>query len=364
MPFLPGLQLCEQFYQQAVRPLLDSHFPGLPHSAALIGPGSEVLGFDDPMSTDHDWGPRVLLFLHENDQARQAAAIHQMLANHLPHEFHGYPTNFSAPDPADNGTQQLQAITHGPVNHRVTTQTIAGFFAGYLGLAIGQALTPAGWLTSSEHKLRTLTAGAIYHDDLGLRQVLAQFRYYPNDIWRYLLAADWTRIGQEEHLTGRAGQAGDEIGAALIAARLVRSLMHLCFLMARTYAPYPKWYGTAFAQLACATNLTPLLQNALRAHRWPERQAWLVQAYELVAAQHNALGLTAPQPAQATPFFGRPFQVIAQNGFAAALLAGISDPAVKALATRPIIGSLEQFSDSTDLIGDLQRQPVLRQLYR
>lgn len=140
--------------------------------------------------------------------------------------------------------------------------------------------------------------------------------------------------------------------------------MHLCFLMARTYAPYPKWYGTAFAQLACATNLTPPLQNALRAHRWPERQAWLVQAYELVAAQHNALGLTAPQPAQATPFFGRPFQVIAQNGFAAALLAGISDPAVKALATRPIIGSLEQFSDSTDLIGDLQRQPVLRQLYR
>ena len=102
MPFLPGLQLCEKYYQQAVRPLLDSHFPGLPHSAALIGPGSEVLGFDDPMSTDHDWGPRVLLFLHENDQARQAAAIHQMLANHLPHEFHGYPTNFSAPDPADN----------------------------------------------------------------------------------------------------------------------------------------------------------------------------------------------------------------------------------------------------------------------
>jgi hypothetical protein len=29
-----------------VRPLMDRHYPGLPHAAALIGPGSEVLGFD------------------------------------------------------------------------------------------------------------------------------------------------------------------------------------------------------------------------------------------------------------------------------------------------------------------------------
>ena len=60
--FIPGLTLCGDFYREAVRPLLDDAFPGLAHSAALIGSGSEVLGFDDEMSSDHHWG-RVSSFL-------------------------------------------------------------------------------------------------------------------------------------------------------------------------------------------------------------------------------------------------------------------------------------------------------------
>ncbi|TDC71161.1 HtaA domain-containing protein, partial [Streptomyces hainanensis] len=39
-------------YEEAVRPLLDEHLPGLPYAAARIGPGSEVLGFDTARSAD------------------------------------------------------------------------------------------------------------------------------------------------------------------------------------------------------------------------------------------------------------------------------------------------------------------------
>ena len=62
-------------------------------------------------------------------------------------------------------------------------------------------------------------------------------------------------------------------------------------------------------------------------------------------------------------FFGRPFQVIANHGFALALLAEISDPAVKAIAARRPIGSIDQFSDSTDLREAVELRTAVRRLY-
>lgn len=362
--FVPGLRLCEQFYWDTVRPILDVHFLSLPHAAALIGSGSEVLGFDDEMSADHHWGPRLMLFLHEEDHQRQAQAIQNVLAHRLPYQFRGYPTNFTEPNPDDSGVQLLQAIDSGPVNHRVSRHTLRGFFSEYLGFDIQHSLEPADWLTFSEQKLRTIAAGTIYHDDIGLQNVRSRFAYYPHDIWLYLLAAGWARIGQEDHLMGRAGMAGDEVGSALISSRLVRDIMRLCFLMERSYAPYSKWFGTAFKQLTCAQDLWPILQRALRAEMWKARERYLVEAYEYVAVMHNALKLTEPLPAQAVSFFGRPFQVVGLHGFADALLKQIRDPVVKRIAERPPIGGIDQFSDSTDLVSNPLWRPALKQLYR
>ena len=361
--FVPGLELSRRFYQEAVRPILDAEYPGLPHSAALIGPGSEVLGFDTPMSADHHWGPRVMLFLTSEDYDRRRAAIHETLRRRLPHRCEGYPTNFSAPNPDDNGTQLLQATDAGPVNHRVELFTVAGFWLDYLGFDIARDLEPADWLTFPEQKLCTLTTGAVYHDGIGLQAVRDRFAYYPRDVWLYLLAAGWARIGQEEHLMGRAGSVGDEIGSALIGARLARDLMRLCFLMERQYAPYPKWFGTAFMRLACGPELAPILRRAQLAETWQEREQHLCAAYERVAAMYNALGLTDPLASTVRPFWGRPFRVIGCERFAEALTAKISDPAVRHIAGRRLIGGMDQFSDSTDLLSDPGWRETLRGLY-
>src|SRR5215510_472086 len=108
--FIPGLQLSELFYHNAVRPILDEHFPGLVYSAALIGSGSEVLGFDTVMSSDHHWGPRVMLFLGEDDYIHFRRTIDEGFRYGLPASFHGYPTNFTPPNPADNNVQLLQEV--------------------------------------------------------------------------------------------------------------------------------------------------------------------------------------------------------------------------------------------------------------
>lgn len=361
--FIPGLELSGLFFSEAVRPILDADFPGLRYAAALIHTGSEVLGFDTEMSADHGWGPRVDLFLADADHAALRDVIDAALRHKLPHAFRGYPTSFTEPDPTDNGTQHLEARTSGPVNHKVNVFTPRGFFLNYLAFDITRDIEPADWLTFPEQKLRTVTRGAVFHDEVGLEHSRARFGYYPRDVWLYLLACGWARVGQEEHLMGRAGSVGDEIGSALIGARLVRDLMRLCFLMERTYAPYPKWFGTAFQQLSCAAELSPSLRAALRAETWPERERHLVSAYEHVARMHNALGLTDPLPEVARDFFGRPFRVIALHGHADALLARITAPAVKRIAARQPIGSLEQFSDSTDLVSHAAWRPALRKLY-
>lgn len=359
--FVPGLKLSEAFYREAVRPILDRDWQRLTYSAAVIGSGSEVLGFDTEMSSDHHWGPRVMLFLSEADYTRHHQAITEQLGQELPFEFRDYSTHFSLPNPDDHGVQLLEAAATRPINHRVELWTLNRYFNEEFGLAYDSTLTPADWLTIPAQNLRAFTAGAVYHDGLGLEAARAAFRYYPHDVWLYLLMAGWTRIGQEEAFVGRTGSVGDELGSQVIAARLVRDMMRLCFLMEKQYAPYPKWFGTAFAQLTCANQLSPVLQRVMLAQTWREREQSMSQAYTVLAEMHNALGITGALPTQVSSYFGRPFKVIHGGNFAGAIKAAIHDEVVRRIP--PDIGSIDQFSDSTDLIANTELRRRLKILY-
>jgi hypothetical protein len=361
--FIAGAELCRSFFAEAVRPIVDDTFPQLRYAAALLGTGSEVLGFDTEMSVDHDWGPRVDIYLHDADAERVRPALDAALRDRLPATFRGYPTSFSDPNPNDNGTRLPELREGAPIRHKIGIETVAGFFREYLAFDIDREVAPADWLTFPEQKLRTITCGPIFHDEIGLERTRDRFAYYPRDVWLYLLAAAWTRIGQEEHLMGRAGSVGDEIGSALIGARLVRDVMRLCFLMEKAYAPYPKWLGTAFQRLDCADALSPDLAGALSARTWRDRETHLAAAYEIVAGLHGRLGITDPLPTSVRPFFGRPFQVIALHGFAEAIIARIDDVGVRALAARPRIGGIDQLSDSTDLVSNPEWRETIRRLY-
>ena len=172
-------------------------------------------------------------------------------------------------------------------------------------------------MTFPSQKLRSTIAAEVYHDGIGLQAARDRFNYYPHDVWLYLLASGWNRIGQEEHLMGRAGMVDDEIGSGIIGSRLVRDVMRLCFLMEKQYAPYAKWLGKAFTQLKCAADLSPILRRVQLAEAWQEREKHLTAAYEYVAEMHNRLGITETLPARVSSFFGRPFLVIqAGGGFA------------------------------------------------
>ena len=360
--FIPGIELCRRFYEEAVSPLLRQHFPTLPYAAALIGSGSDVLGFDTEMSMDHDWGPRLQLFLREQDVSF-IPSLNEMLRNHLPHIFAGFPVD-TIVDASEPQVTLMHATMTGPVNHRVALMTVRDFFQSYLAYDIHQPLEAADWLTFPSQELLAITAGAVYFDSAGeLTTLREQFAWYPYDIWLYLLAASWQRIGQEEHLMPRAGYVGDEPGSAIIGSRLVRDIMRLCFLMEKRYAPYPKWFGTAFRQLRCAQHLWPVLWRTLQASTWQDRETGLSEAYSSLAQMHNALGITEILPATVSSFHDRPFKVIQGGMFAQAIFDRITSPALKRLADHRLIGSIDQFSDNTDLMSLADWRLLLRKLY-
>ena len=208
-----------------------------------------------------------------------------------------------------------------------------------------------------------MTAGNVFHDDLDeLEPLRRKFHYYPRDVWLYMLAAQWRRISQEEPFMARCGDVGDEVGSRIIAARLVHDLMLLCFLMERSYAPYSKWFGTAFARLRCAAQLTPSFVGALQGNSWQEREEHLSRAYEAVAALHNALAITPPLPERVSPFYTRPYLVIHAEQFADAIHAAIESPTVRSLPAN--IGSIDQYVDSTDILANTTPSARLRSLYR
>ena len=358
--FIPGLKLSEMFYHEAVRPLLDRHFNGLAHSAASIGSGSDVIGFDTPLSTDHGWGPRLALFLPQGaEYERLCQPIDEVLRSRLPYTFHGYATNFDQESP--HGVFWMVETSSGPVNHQVQITNPGLFFNSYLGFDPAQAIGVLDWLTCPEQRLLTITSGKVFHDDLGLQAIQAKLAYYPHDVWLYIMAAAWMKISQEEPFMGRNGDVGDDNGSRILAARLVQNLMHLAFLVERQYAPYSKWFGSGFMRLKCSTQLSPIFSRVLAASDWLERQLYLSQAYTILAEMHNALQITPPLDPCVSNFHERPYLVIHGERFSDALMQEVKSEEVRRLPRN--IGSINQFVDSTDVADHLEHCRQLKNLY-
>ncbi len=370
---MPGNRLNLFFYEEAVRPIVERHFPGLRWGAAHIQAGSDVLGFDTERSMDHGWGPAITLFIAQDEHSPALGArIRAVLSDELPFHVRGFPTRWR--DPEDGSPVlwrhgDMVMATSRPIRHHVGVGAERNVLRNWLGV---DPLRDAHWrvqewLAVPTQRLRTVVSGPIYRDDTGeLARAREALRWYPHDVWLYLLAEQWHRIGQEAAFMGRTGEVGDELGSRVLAARLVREVMQLCFLMERRYAPYSKWFGSAFAQLGIAPRLTPHLSAALSGETWQQRDTHFAAIYRLVAEQHNTLGLTPFVDPTPGPFHTRPFTVLPEGAHWRALREAIADERVRRLVRHQhqVVGSVSQWADSTDVLDAPPWWDHLRQVYR
>ncbi len=350
---MQGIELSRRFYADIVAPWVNEVAPELEHSAALIGYGSELLGFDDEMSKDHNWGPRVHLYVSPESFGTYAHRLVREFSAVAPTQFEGEPIGWrNRPHPPANGKEAAGALEHGLEVH-----TLEETLEWLLGVRSVEDLPPKHWLGFAEQRLLAFTAGAVFRDDSDrMTKARQRLAYFPDDIWFYKIACQWRRISEEQAFVGRAGQAGDDLGSRVVAARLVRDIMWMAFLLSRTYAPYSKWFGTAFSRLALAGELTPHTELALRAENWQERGEALAAAYLVLARRQVADGIGRRFEPVVGPYFERPFATINSDDAVAAALEGIKDPAIKRL---PIIGSLDQVSDLTPVLVEPVRSGMM-----
>src|SRR6202012_6004389 len=127
------------------------------------------------------------------------------------------------------------------------------------------------------------------------------------------------------------------------------------FALSRRWAPYDKWRGTVFRSLPVAVRLGRLLDEAA-APAWREREGALAAGCEVLLDAQRERGLPAPGAA-VIPFFDRPYRTL-DEAVPRALLDGITDPEVARLP--PMIGALEQWVDSTDVLSSPGRRAALR----
>lgn len=328
-----GIALARAYWADVVRPLLEDICPGLPRAVARIGCGSDVLGLDDEMSRDHDWGLRLQVLVPPDSRAEVAAGLEAR----LPDSYAAHPTRMVL-------TGRTEPISG------VDVLAVDDLWRARLGFDPRSRTTAVtDWLSLTGQAALELTAGAVFEDsDGGLTALRSSLSWYPDDLWRRLVATDWRRLDQELPLLQRAGQRGDDLGSRMIAARLVDVAIHLGFLLCRRWAPYPKWRGTLFQRLpldpACRTELA----RALAADSWQARRDGLAAALDCLAEHQHQAGLATAGPA-CVPFWDRPFLQIDPRLSTPPL--GDTDDALRALPAG--LGSIEQRTDNVDLLVDV-----------
>lgn len=324
-----GAELAGVYSRALVEPLLERALPALRFSTARLGSGSDVLGYDDAMSRDHDWGLRLTVVVPEP----AVAAVAALLEAELPDRFAEQPVRFATSwDPV--------------VRQRAEVVSASGLSTGRTGVDATRPRSLLDHVSLTGQAVLEVTAGPVFRDDDGVLRRLRSAFEPPSDVRLWAIASAWQRLAEELPFIGRAGERGDAHGSGLVASRLSGVAVRLAFHLAGRPAPYSKWLGSAFAALDLPDGLEESLRLAARAEGWATAEAALVAGLELLAAMQAREGILQGG-AVTERFWARPYRGL--RPVAQEVQGRIADDAVRAL---PLIGPPDLWTDDVRILTD------------
>ncbi|MBS1456194.1 MAG: DUF4037 domain-containing protein [Clostridia bacterium] len=233
---MKGLELAESYYNEFGKKMLEE-FPDIKDKLAvgLIGSGSECFGFDDDISTDHDFEAGFMIFLPGEDVvSRRDAFLLERAYYKLPKEYMGF-------------TRGVLSPVGGNRKGVIST---AEFFTDKTGSPDGN-LTVREWLSLPENYLAEVTNGKIFCDNYGeVSAIRNRLAYYPEDVRLKKLAGNIITAAQSgQYNYHRCCKHGEQTAAQLAVFEFIKSAVAIKFLLEKRYKPFYKWTFRALRTL-------------------------------------------------------------------------------------------------------------------
>lgn len=224
---ISGLELSRKFFEEYGKPMIHDKFPEYEDriAAGLVGEGSECFGFDDDISTDHDFGPGFCIWLTKKDYKKIGKKL-QKEYDRLPKEFMGY--------------KRLSTETAGK---RVGVFRINKFYEKLLGIK-GVPEDEETWLSIDDDRFAHAVNGEVFCDGPGVFSAVRDelLKYYPDSVWRRKIARCASLMSQTgQYNYPRMLQRGDLVTASICRAEFIKQTMQMMYLLNKKYAPYYKW---------------------------------------------------------------------------------------------------------------------------
>ena len=239
--WISNLDRSKAFYEEFGKPMIEKYFSQYAERIAvgLVGEGSDCFGFDDVISSDHDYAPGFCMWLTEAD--------YQEIGTELQKEYDKLTTS------------------EGRLGYRRGVFSINQFYSGVLEILNDYENTlMIDYEAAKEHLLATASNGQVFRDDLGVFTKIRSeiMKYYPETVWRKKLAQcihEFSQYAQSNY--SRMMARNDSLTAMICVGKGVESALDLVYLLERQYAPYYKWKKKGLENSRLAKQIFPILEK-------------------------------------------------------------------------------------------------------
>ncbi len=260
-----GLQLAREYYETYGKQMLEDNFKDyLPFiSVGLAGSGSEVLGFDDEISKDHDFEPGFCIFIPgENIIDRKAAFSLERAYAKLPSEFKGFTRQKINP---------AGGARHGVIR-------LEDFLTEKIGNPEGK-LSVYEWLKIPTQYLLEVTRGELFFDgDKKFTKIREELSIMPRDIRLKRLAGHLLMMSQSgQYNFTRMCKRGEWAAAGICVYEYAKNAIASIYLLNNEYMPYYKWQLRGLKELDILSELALPIEFLLTA---PNEESYVNEKIE------------------------------------------------------------------------------------